>query len=103
VAGPPPILYVLRHEPGPEWVDGVDFREQPGVEAHVGYLRSLLEQQVLVIGGPFLDGSGGMAVIRAATLDAAETIAFEDPTIGKLLFVTVRSWRPSMSSLDFPE
>ncbi len=100
MAGPTPTLYVLRHEPGRDWVAGTPFREQIGVEGHLTFMRSLLERGVLVMGGAFQDGSGAMAIVRADSLDAAEDLAFEDPTVGSLLLVTVRPWRPVMSSLD---
>lgn len=32
---PPPIYYALFHTPGKNWVEGLGFREQPGVIEHV--------------------------------------------------------------------
>jgi uncharacterized protein len=97
----PQIYYVLFHTPGPSWVDGVNFQEQPGVRAHVEYMASFLEGHKLVIGGPFLDNSGGMMVMRATDQDEAERLANADPSvIGGLLKVHVRPWFVPMETLS---
>jgi hypothetical protein len=35
--GAPHVRYIIVHTPGPNWRQGVDFREQDGVEAHVAH------------------------------------------------------------------
>ena len=95
--------YVLFHEPGPDWMEGVAYPEQPGIEAHVGFARRLVDEGRLLFGGPFTDrDSGGMLVIRADSLEEAERLANEDPSIGGLLRVRVRPWRIAMSTVDTP-
>lgn len=98
---PPPVFFALFHTPGARWEDGVGFREQPGVGAHVGYMAEQLAAGRLVFGGPFLDDSGGMMVLRADSLDDARAIAEADPTVlDGLLRVTVKPWMMAMNSLD---
>ena len=61
------VLQLISHTPGPAWVDGVSFREQPGVEHHLATMRGWLEGGHLVMGGPFLDADGGgVAIVRFA-------------------------------------
>ncbi|MGH2394373.1 MAG: hypothetical protein ACRDGH_12950 [Candidatus Limnocylindria bacterium] len=44
------VLYVIEHVPGPEWDDGVSYPQQPGVEQHVAFMRSLHDRGVLLLG-----------------------------------------------------
>lgn len=100
-ASGPPVLHVLFHTPGPAWKPGISFREQPGIEAHVGYMAGLLEKGLMVMGGPFLDDSGGMMISRLPTLEAARRIAEADPAVqAGLLEVEVKRWLVPMSSVD---
>lgn len=88
------------HSPGDNWVQGVSFREQPGVMEHVQYMASFIESRKLVIGGPFLDNTGGMMVMQADTQEEAERIANADPTVvNKLLKVTVKPWMAAMKTM----
>lgn len=96
----PQIYYVLLHTPGPKWVEGTDFREQPGVMDHVQYMAGFMEGERLVIGGPFLDNSGGMMVLRANSLEEAEATAHADPSVkAGLLKVHVRPWLVPMATV----
>lgn len=91
--GSPPIFYVIAYQPGEIWEAGKSFRDQPGVMEHVGYMAQLAENGHLLMGGPFLDNSGGMAVIKAGSLYDATAVAQADPSIkGSLLKATVREW-----------
>lgn len=95
----PTVFYVLFHTPGPGWNDEFSFREQPGIEAHVGYMAGLLERGLLVMGGPFTDNSGGMMVSRASSLEEAESLARKDPAVQSgLLTVEVKAWYVPMTS-----
>lgn len=101
MSAPPPVFFVLFHSPGPRWAEGSGFREQPGVGEHVNYMAGQLEAGRLVFGGPFLDDSGGMMILRAATREEAVTIAEADPTVvDGLLRVAVKPWMMAMNSLS---
>lgn len=100
---PPPVYHVFFHSPGPQWKPGVSFREQPGIEEHVAYMHGLLERGLMVMGGPFLDDSGGMMVSRIPTLEEARRVASEDPGVESgLLRVEVRAWLVPMASVPLP-
>ena len=95
------LTFVLFHQPGPDWEEGVPYPEQPGIDAHFEFARKLANDGHLLMGGPFVDeASGGMLVIQAESLDRAEMLANEDASIGGLLRVTVRPWRIAMSTID---
>jgi len=93
----PSIYFVLFHSPGPQWVHSLSFREQPGVMEHVAYMAAFAENGTLLLGGPFLDNSGGMMILKAETMEEAEKIANDDPTVKSgLLNVQVRQWMAAM-------
>jgi uncharacterized protein len=50
-------------------------------QAHLDYLQELVEQDKLHLKGPFVDGSGGMVVYKAESLEEAQTLAQEDPYV----------------------
>jgi uncharacterized protein YciI len=93
------ILQVVLHFPGPNWKDGVGFREQPGVMEHVSFYSKLQDNGKLKMGGPYLDAdSGGMMI---ATQDVSrkelEELASKDPAIiSGLLRHEIRSWLIAM-------
>ena len=96
-------LFVIEHSPGPAWADGVAYREQPGIGAHLEFMRSLHDRGLMVLGGPFLDdlsgGHVGMAIVRAKSLEAAESAAAEDASVAAgLLRSRVRPWMAAMGT-----
>jgi uncharacterized protein YciI len=63
-------------------------------------MMSFIESGKLVIGGPFLDDSGGMMVLRAESIEEAEQIANADPSVQSgLLKVHVKEWFVPMATL----
>ena len=94
----PVIFHVILHSPGKAWQAGTGFREQPGVMAHVEYMSGLLEAGTLAFGGPFLDDSGGMALLRVSDQAEAERVAAADPSVvAGLLDFKVVPWLVAMS------
>jgi hypothetical protein len=53
----PDVRYVVMHRPGPAWQAGVDFREQPGVEAHRDHYAAMYARRQLEMGGAGCCGS----------------------------------------------
>jgi uncharacterized protein YciI len=99
----PSPRFVVFHSPGPNWQDGVDFREQPGVFDHVGHYAGFHEQAKLEMGGPFLTGQGGGMMIAAADVGQEELEAFAaaDPAVTSgLLNYEVRPWLVAMTRRD---
>lgn len=78
----------------------IELRPVPGVARdaalvrdHVAFLRSLDREGRLVLAGPFDDGSGGLVVIRATSLDEARAIAARDPFVARgARDADVRAW-----------
>ncbi len=89
-----PVRYVVFHKPGPGWLPGVDFREQPGVQEHVKHYLKLSQDGKLAMGGPFLDNSGGMMIPTAdVTFEDIKAFAESDPAVKSgLLIVEIKPW-----------
>ncbi len=97
----PPIYYVLFHTPGPNWQVGTPYQKQPGVMDHVNYMATFMGDKTLVLGGPFLDNSGGMMVCKAANMEEAQKIGSEDPAVkAGLLNVEVKAWMVPMATVS---
>ena len=95
----PQIFCAIIHTPGPNWQSGTPYREQPGVGEHVAYMRQQLENGMLLIGGPFLDDSGGMMVCSHADMAKATELAEADPAVKSgLLKAEVKPWMLPMVS-----
>ena len=96
--GAPPTYFVLTHSPGPLWDHAKGFRDQPGLEQHLGYMSGFADKGRIVMGGPFLDNSGGMMIFDVPTIEDARTIAQGDPTVKSgLLTVTVKPWLAALA------
>ena len=72
--------FLIIHRPGPSWVEGEGFQNQ-NLSDHGLYIHSLYQQGIAIEGGPFLDHSGGLAIIKAADAAQAEEIMNQDPAI----------------------
>jgi uncharacterized protein YciI len=87
-------LFAVRHTPGPKWVAGTAPNAQPGIEEHIEYVRTLHEHGIVFGAGPFLDGAGGMTVLRAASMDEARAAVEADPAVRRgLLVAEIHPWR----------
>jgi len=100
-----PHYYVAFQTPGPNWVPGVRYNEQPEFMVHVGYMDQMQAKGQTVLSGPFMEKAGGlngvledggMTIFKAADLAEATKIATDDPSVKSgMLNVTVKTfWVP---------
>ena len=59
----------------------VEVTPEPIIRAHCAHLEQLEDEGVLELAGPFLDGRGGMLVLRVADEAAARALAERDPFV----------------------
>jgi hypothetical protein len=60
---------------------------------HRDYMQKLLDAGKLVLGGPYADGTGGMALIEVETEEEAAAILADDPAIVNGVFIgELRQW-----------
>ncbi|MEZ4838696.1 YciI family protein [Flavobacterium sp.] len=97
----PTTFFVLFHTPGKNWVASLPFKEQPNVMEHVKYMSTFLESKKLIMGGPFLDNSGGMMIYSCEKIEEALKIANDDPCVKNgLLNVEVKQWFVPMKTIE---
>jgi uncharacterized protein YciI len=100
-----PHYFVAFQSPGPKWVHGVRYNEQPDFPKHVVYMTELADKGATILSGPFMEkagglngilADGGMTIFKAADLEKATKIATDDPTVKSgMLDVTVKMfWAP---------
>lgn len=95
---PPEVAFAVRFLPGPKWAAGKPPNEQPGIEAHLRNMQALAEKGALICGGPFLDGTGGLAIVRAVSPQAAEALVRADESVaGGLLVPEIHPWLLAMA------
>jgi hypothetical protein len=60
-------MFVVTTSNGPAWDQSVDRSEQRGWDAHARFMDGLVEEGVVVLGGPIGDGDRAMLVLEAAS------------------------------------
>ena len=55
-----PHYFVAFQTPGPNWVKGIKYNEQPEFMSHVGYMIELQDKGLTVLSGPFMEKAGGL-------------------------------------------
>ncbi|MBI1279517.1 MAG: hypothetical protein GC179_15410 [Anaerolineaceae bacterium] len=78
--------YAVIYDVGRGWKMGKPIEEQ-ALEDHYQFLQYLFQQGILIEGGPYLDDSGGLALIRAEDIDAAWELVEQDPAVINEVFV----------------
>ncbi len=87
--------FVVLYRPGPGWLEGKTIREQP-ISEHVGYMKKLKELGTLVLGGPFKDSAGAMAILECEGWEVATQFVADDPAIQTQLFAAeIHPWDPA--------
>ncbi|MDO8691987.1 MAG: flavin reductase [Dehalococcoidia bacterium] len=67
-------------------------RDEEVIRGHFAFLRSLRAKGVLLLGGPFAGGPGGMYILTAASVDQAEELALQDPLVRAGGPHTTKAW-----------
>ena len=87
--------YLVECAKGPAWDDSRGRREQDGWDAHAAFMDALVEEGLVVLGGPIGEGDGENALLVVDARDE-ETIRArlgEDPWAEDLLRVeSIRPW-----------
>jgi len=77
---------------GPNWREEGPKGEH--ISRHIAHQRKNFEAGKLVMGGPFMDEQGGMAILEVDSRDEAQQIVQKDPAVsGGFYVVALRAWR----------
>jgi uncharacterized protein YciI len=64
---------------GPAWVEGKTVREQPYWAEHATFMDALFDNGMVILGGPFADGTGSMVIVEAETEREVTDLFARDP------------------------
>jgi uncharacterized protein YciI len=86
--------FVCLYSRGPQWMADKSVFEQ-ALAPHVEYMKGLARAGTLLAAGPFLDDTGGLAIVSAESLDAARALFLKDPAVeSRVMAADVRPWKP---------
>jgi uncharacterized protein YciI len=75
------MRFAIIYSQGSAWNTEKPLEEQQGITEHVEHLQGLFDVKTLLIGGPFTDSIGAVAIIKADDLAAAQSVATHDPLV----------------------
>lgn len=76
------MRYVALLRPGPAWLAGRTVYEQgPPIQRHLEFMRARYDAGDLLLGGPFVSGTRGMAVLDVADERSAVDLVEADPAV----------------------
>ena len=90
-----PDYFVVENVIGPAWDHAVKRREQKGWAEHAAFMDALVDEGVIVLGGPLGDVNGEKTLLVCKVKDEAEIRdrLAQDPWSGDMLRVaSVQSW-----------
>ena len=86
------FLVVVRRS-GPEWDRSKPLEEQSGWDEHAAFMDGLVDDGVIVLGGPLADEERVAHAIQAESEDAIRTTLARDPWSESHLVVdTIDAW-----------
>src|SRR5262249_23365374 len=95
----PGTYFIELISPGPKWNKSKSRDDQTGMAGPRAYMGSLFDGP-MIIGGPFVDTVGGLAVLKVGTADEARKIADADPGVrGGILKYDIRQWRMAIAGM----
>jgi uncharacterized protein YciI len=74
-------MFVVIYTLGPAWQSGKTVTEQPFFREHISYMQQVFAAKQLLMGGPFLDSVGALAILDIASFAQAREIAAHDPFV----------------------
>lgn len=88
-----PAFLVTVRRSGPQWDPSLPLEEQSGWPEHADFMDGLVEQGLIVLGGPLADEVRVVHAMEAASEEAVRAALARDPWSGSHLVVeTVEPW-----------
>ncbi len=80
---------------GPAWVPEKTVREQPYWPEHADFMDRLFEQGMVVLGGPFADGTGSLLIVEAESEQEVADVCARDPFVVHGIFALgdLKQWQ----------
>jgi uncharacterized protein len=86
--------FAIFFTPGTAWIAGKTSREQPYWTEHAAFMDALLEDGIVIMGGPFADYSSIMVILAASDEGEARDLFRRDPFVVQRIFhlSSVHEW-----------
>lgn len=86
-------MFVVIYTQGPAWQTGKTVKEQPFFREHIRYMQQVFAARQLLMGGPFLDLVGALAILDLVNEAQARDIAAHDPfVLARVIEPHVHPW-----------
>ena len=87
------MFLVTLHRSGPDWDPAKPLEEQSGWDEHASFMNGLVDEGLIVLGGPLSDEYRVVHAVEADSEEDARTRLARDPWSGTHLVVdTVEPW-----------
>jgi uncharacterized protein YciI len=95
-------LYVVRVERGGPWDWARDMREQDGWDEHARFMNGLVDDGLIVLGGPLESDREALHVVRASSEDDVRARFAQDNWAqnGMLTVMSVERWTILLAPVD---
>ena len=88
-----PMFHVVLHRSGPEWRAGRPVEEQAGWPEHAAFMDALVDDGVIVLGGPLADEFRTVHAVEAESEEAVRAVFARDPwSDTHLVVAAVEPW-----------
>jgi uncharacterized protein YciI len=84
-----PMFHVVVLRSGPEWQPDRPLEEQSGWEEHAAFMDGLVDDGIIVLGGPLADEYRVVHAVEASSEQAVRDALARDPWSGSHLVVDV--------------
>jgi uncharacterized protein len=87
-------LYAAFLRPGGRWNPHKSAREQPFWDEHAQFMDAIFETGVIILGGPFADGTGSLVIVAANNAEQVRQMYRNDPWTKQDVLVVhdVKEW-----------
>src|SRR3974377_354352 len=87
--------FVILWAPGAAWEAGKTVREQAYWDEHAAFMDQLFEEGMVIMGGPFTDGTGSLVIVEAEGIDEVPTLCANDPFLIHQIFALrdLKQWQ----------
>jgi uncharacterized protein YciI len=91
----------ILHRSGPQWDAAIALEQQTGYSAHAAYMNKLVEQRVVILGGPLADEHRVLLVVEAGSEESARVTLSRDPWhLAHLRIESIEQWTLRLDSRD---
>ena len=87
--------FAILWAPGAAWTPGKTVREQAYWDEHAEFMDRLFENGIVIMGGPFSDGTGSLVIVEAEEMNEVTTLFANDPFVVHQIFALsiLKQWQ----------